>query len=144
MTPDPTPVEGMTPRSPLFALPVTVIRTTAGLTAAATAMVAEFSSMVTGLTAPTEVPVAVVVAPGSVRSRAPVAPSASTVPPDARTADSSATAMTGPPVRRDVVGATATAGAGSAAGSYQRSGVGVAGGASYVRIQSGRASGVGE
>ena len=38
--------------------------------------------------------------------------------------------MTGPPVRLDVVGATATAGAGSAAGSYQRSGVGVAGGAS--------------
>ena len=52
--------------------------------------------------------------------------------------------MTGPPVRLDVVGATATAGAGSGAGSYQRSGVGVAGGASQVRIQSGRASGVGE
>ena len=58
MTPEPTPVSGMTPRSPAFALPVTVIRTTAGLTFAATAIVADDSSMVTGLVAPTFVPVA--------------------------------------------------------------------------------------
>ena len=127
-------------------LPVTVIRTTAGLTLAATAMVADVSSMVTGLTAPTAVPARRRWSrrPGCGRGRR-VAPSARTVPPEARTADSSAAAMTGPSrsaARSSAL--TATAGAGAAAGSYQRSGVGVAGGASYVRIQSGRASGVGE
>jgi len=50
MTPEPTPVAGMTPRLPELVVPVTVIRTTAGLTFDATAMVADDSSMATGWT----------------------------------------------------------------------------------------------
>ena len=42
----------MTPWLPVLAAPVTVIRTTAGLTLAATAIVADDSSMVTGWMAP--------------------------------------------------------------------------------------------
>src|SRR6476659_10052991 len=108
-------------------LPFEVLRTTAGLTAAATSIVADDSSMVTGwLFAPTVVPVAAVgVATG--RSRTPVALSASTVPPEARTADSSAALKTVPiPPRRRVAGWTLAlvtgAAATEAAGSYQRSG----------------------
>ena len=53
MTPEPTPVSGMTPALPALLEPVTVIRTTAGLTLAATAMVADDSLMATGWTVPT-------------------------------------------------------------------------------------------
>ena len=118
------------------AVPVTVIRTTAGLTLAATSMVADDSSMVTGLTAPT------VAARGrggrtpgrcgrgrrSRRGRGPCRPRRGP-----RTG--APTATTGPPpVRRERRSARRRrAGAGSAAGSNQRSGVGSAAGASYVR-----------
>src|SRR5258705_10076036 len=85
MTPDPTPVGGMTPKLPVSDRPVTVIRTTAGLTADATAIVADDSSMATGWTAPALLP-AGDVATAAGRSSAPTAPSARTVPPDARTA----------------------------------------------------------
>ena len=143
MTPEPTPVSGMTPRSPEFALPVTVMRTTAGLTLAATAMVADDSSMVTGWVVPTLCPVTTEAA-GAGWSKAPLALRATTVPPEARIADRRAAARTGPIEFRfrATVGATGAAAAG-AAGSYQRSGV-VGGTASYSRIQSGRLSGAGE
>ena len=52
MTPEPTPVGGMTPRLPVSFAPVTRILTTAGLTLVATAMVADDSSMATGWRAP--------------------------------------------------------------------------------------------
>ena len=61
ITPEPTPVSGMIPVE-VSTLPLVVIRTTAGLTAAATSIVAEDSSIVTGwLFAPTVVPVATAV-----------------------------------------------------------------------------------
>src|SRR5215211_4437410 len=47
MTPEPTPVCGMTPL-PVSAAPVTLILTTAGLTLEATAIVADCLSMLTG------------------------------------------------------------------------------------------------
>src|SRR5918993_4285823 len=124
MTPDPTPVGGMTPRLPVSEAPVTRIFTTAGLTVDATAIVADDSSRATGWTAPAldawgEVAAAVG------RSRAPAALSARTVPPDARTAERSVAAMSEPvprPSRRPAAVAGAV-GAGVGAGSYQRSGV---------------------
>ena len=156
MTPEPTPVSGMTPWF-VLTLPVTVMRTTAGLTLAATAMVADDSSMVTGCVVPTVWPAGPVEDAGAGWSSAPVAPSAKTVPPDARTAERSAAARTVGPEPRLVVRWTgATTGVGveasaetapsgvvgvTGAGSYHRSGV--AAGLSW-RDQSGRASGVGE
>jgi hypothetical protein len=47
MTPEPTPVSGMIPFE-VSTLPLTSMRTTAGLAFAATLMVAEDSSIVTG------------------------------------------------------------------------------------------------
>src|SRR4249920_1391923 len=88
MTPEPTPVSGITPRSPPE-LPVTLIFTTAGLTLAATAMVADDSSMATGWTVPAFVACGNPRLDAAGRSSAPAAPSARTVPPDARTADNS-------------------------------------------------------
>ena len=88
MTPDPTPVSGMTPLLPAFAVPVTVMRTTAGLTLAATAIVADDSSMATGWTVPTLVACGALAEAGAGRSSAPTADSAATVPTDASTADS--------------------------------------------------------
>jgi hypothetical protein len=52
MTPEPTPVSGMTPWFGVDWL-LTVMRTTAGLTLAATAIVADDSSIVTGCVEPT-------------------------------------------------------------------------------------------
>src|SRR3954468_21070566 len=80
MTPDPTPVGGMTPKLPVSDRPVMVMRTTAGLTADATAIVADDSSMATGWTAPALVAWDEVDT-GAGRSRAPAASSARTVPP---------------------------------------------------------------
>ena len=123
-----------------------MILTTAGLTFAATSMVADDSSMVTGWTVPTLLPCPVGDTMAVVRSRLPVAASAATVPVEARTADRSATARIEPVPERELrprstAGSVATAATG--AGSYQRSGVG---GTvfSAERAQSGRASGVGE
>src|SRR5687767_1497147 len=111
--------------------PPVVIRTTAGLTAAATAMVAELSSTGPGgLLAPTVVPVGPVWT-WAVRSRTPVARRARTVPLDASTAESREAARSVPmPPRPDRsepldAGVTAVVGTapGTTAGSYQRSGV---------------------
>src|SRR5688572_21859838 len=108
-----------------------VIRTTAGLTAAATSMVAEFSLMVRGwLLAPIVVPVGPTCTVAE-RSSTPVARRASTVPPEARTADSrDATRSVPIPPRPDrpvslPAGLTVVVGTdpATAAGSYQRSGV---------------------
>ena len=96
-TPEPTPVAGMTPLLPASVLPVTVIRTTAGLTLAATAMVADDSSTVTGCVDPVVVAWVEAGAGAAGRSRAPAAPRARTVPPEARTAERSAAARTDPP-----------------------------------------------
>src|SRR5688572_4959451 len=105
-----------------------VIRTTAGLTAAATSMVAEFSSMVRGwLLAPTVVPVGPTCTVAG-RSSAPVARSARTVPPEARTAartDASRSVPMPPRPDRPVslpAGRTGVVGTdpATAAGSYQR------------------------
>src|SRR6187402_2794251 len=145
MTPEPTPVSGMAPDAS-GVVPPTVIRTTAGLTLAATSMVAEDSSMVTGLVVPTLLPWPVVGMKAPPRSSAPLAPRTRTVPPAARTADRSETARIEPiPVCLRVVppldGVTAATGAGVAgAGSNQRSGV-VGAGASSVFDHSGRLSG---
>jgi len=125
-------------------LPLTVIRTTAGLAFAATSIVALDSSIVTGwLLAPTVVPVGVTaVAAG--RSKAPDAFSATTVPPEARTAARSAAPRTVPvprPTREPWTAGSWTGAAGTvAAGSYQRSGVRAATGSGSSRAQSGRGS----
>src|SRR3954471_6844062 len=97
MTPDPTPVAGMTPLFPESDAPVTVMRTTAGLTLAATEIVADDSSMVTGCEAPAFVAWldAGTGLPGW--SGPPGARRARTVPPAASTADNSATARIEPP-----------------------------------------------
>ncbi len=134
MTPEPTPVSGMIPLD-VSTLPLTLMRTTAGLAFAATLIVADDSSIVTGwLLAPTVVVVGVVDT-GAGRSSAPVALSATSVPPDASTADRSAAPKTVPsPLRPDFVPVTApcVTGVGDtlAAGSYQRSGVGGGAGSS--------------
>src|SRR6266540_3408447 len=128
MTPEPTPVSGMTPRLPASVEPLTVIRTTAGLTLAATSIVAEDSSMITGWGAPVVVPWAAIGVEEIGRSNAPLALSARTVPPDASTADNTATATIEPapePRRRGAVGETGSV---TGAGSYQRSGVGATAG----------------
>src|SRR4051812_50185592 len=96
MTPEPTPVSGMTPWLVSTWL-LTVMRTTAGLTLDATAIVADDSSIVTGWVDPTVWPAGVVDEAGADRSSAPVAPSAKTVPPEARIADRTAAAPTVPP-----------------------------------------------
>src|SRR4249919_426898 len=142
MTPEPTPVGGMTPRLPVSVAPVTRILTTAGLTFDATAMVADDSSIATGWRAPALVDWGAVTA-ATGRSRAPTALSARTVPPEARTADSSAAASNDPPLpspRVVLVGTAVAAGVG--AGSYQRSGV-TGGASSQERAQSERVSGAG-
>src|SRR5688572_29609261 len=95
MTPEPTPVSGMIPLD-VSTPPLTVIRTTAGLAFAATLIVADDSSIVTGwLLAPTFVAFGVVETAAG-RSSAPVALRATSVPPDASTADRSAAARTVP------------------------------------------------
>ena len=146
ITPEPTPVSGMTPYVPELALPVTVIRTTAGLTLAATAIVADDSSMVTGWVVPALVASGTLVVETTGRSSAPVAPRARTVPPDARTADSSETATSEPPRPRDRpvsgAGLAAVVGTAAGAGSYQRSGV-TGGVCSHERAHSERGSGAG-
>ena len=95
ITPEPTPVGGMTPRLPVSVAPVTRILTTAGLTLVATAMVADDSSMATGWRAPALVDCGDVTTAAG-RSRAPAALSARTVPPEARTADRRAAASNAP------------------------------------------------
>ncbi len=131
---------------PELALPVTVIRTTAGLTLAATAIVADDSSMATGWVVPAFVAGGTLVLVTAGRSSAPVAPRARTVPPDARTADSSETAMSEPPRPRDRpvsgAGLAAVVGTAAGAGSYQRSGV-TGGVCSHERAHSERGSGAG-
>ena len=124
MTPEPTPVSGMTPRLPAFDVPVTVIRTTAGLTLAATAIVADDSSIATGWSVPT------FVACGTLeRCRAPVGRARrprrarGRCPAEARTADRSGAARTRPAARPRSTGVAGAVGAGVGAGSYQRSGV---------------------
>ena len=152
MTPDPTPVSGMMPFE-VSTLALVVMRTTAGLTAAATSIVAEFSSTVTGtLLAPTVVPVGAGLGHAG-RSRLPVARRASTVPPEARTAERSGRGEDGADTAAApdaagsrvpvATGAVATA-PGTTAGSYQRSGVGAASGSPSWRDQSVRGSGGGE
>src|SRR4051794_9518566 len=106
MTPEPIPVCGIVLPSPLVFVPSAVIRTTAGLTLAATAMIAGDSSSVTRCPAPTGVLPGAVVPTGVVdRLSAPDAFSARKVPPEARMAASSAARMTWPngDVRRVVV-----------------------------------------
>src|SRR5690349_20833567 len=147
MTPEPTPVAGMIPVDVSTSLFV-VMRTTPGLAADATSMVAEDSSIVTGwLFAATVEPVGEV-AGRTVRLSAPLAVSAATVPPEARTAARSAAPTIVPVPPRLVAGLTAAVATGAVAaaeaGSYQRSGVGATGGVSVWRDQSGRASGGGE
>src|SRR6187397_1611512 len=127
MTPEPTPVAGMMPRS-VFASPEVVICTTAGLTLAATSMVADDSSIVTGCAEPTVWPVELD-ATGVGWSSEPVACSAMTVPPEASTAArrADATIMQAPPREPVVwvgVGGATVAVPIAGAGSYQRSGVG--------------------
>src|SRR5215203_4641479 len=132
----------MTPRFPVSEAPVTRIFTTAGLTVDATAIVADDSSMATGWTAPA-FDACGKTAAGAGRSRAPAAFRASTVPPDARTADRSVAATSDPlprPSRRVAVVAGAV-GAGVGAGSYQRSGV-TGGASSQDLAHSERVSGV--
>ncbi len=144
MTPDPTPVAGMTPLLPESLAPVTVIRTTAGLTLAATAIVADDSSMVTGWVEPVLVAWLDAGAGAIGRSSAPAAPSARTVPPEASTADSTAAARIVPPrpPRPPPLVVVAAAGVWLAAGSYQRSGVtGVL--SSHERAHPARGSGAG-
>src|SRR5947208_13847490 len=97
MTPEPTPVCGIVSPSPLVFVPSAVIRTTAGLTFAATSMIADDSSSVTGWRAPTVVLLDGTVPTGVVaRLSAPDASRARKVPPDARMAPSSAASMTWP------------------------------------------------
>src|SRR5437660_12304329 len=89
MTPEPTPVCGIVSPSPLVFVPSAVIRTTAGLTFAATSMIADDSSSVTGWRAPTVVLLDGTVPTGVVaRLSAPDASRARKVPPDARVAPS--------------------------------------------------------
>ena len=124
--------------------PVTVIRTTAGLTLAATSMVADDSSIVTGLTAPTFVP-----GPTTEAGSGPVERAG-----DAEREDGAAGGEdrrqqrcrddASPCRRRLARTRPRLTGPGAGAGSYQRSGVEVGAGVSYVRIHSGRGSGVGE
>src|SRR4051794_11547991 len=143
MTPDPTPVSGMTPLLPALVVPVTVIRTTAGLTLDATAIVADDSSMATGWTVPTLVACGTLADAGAGRSSAPAAVSAATVPTDARTADRIDATTSEPPRRSERLGGTtASVGGGVGAGSYHRSGV--TGPVSlHERAQSARGSGLG-
>ena len=120
MTPDPTPVLGMSvPNTPVSPLPVVVvILTTAGPAFAAASMTADDSSMVTGTCAPVGcvAPAWVVVA---VRSSTPARSRTTTVPPAARTADSREAVTTvptpAPPRRRGVAGWTGAAYAGGGA-----------------------------
>src|SRR5688500_16860738 len=109
--------------------PPVVIRTTAGLTAAATSMVAELSVM-GRLVAPTVVPVGPAWTTAG-RSSTPLARRARTVPLEASTADrTDAARRVARPPRPDLpeslvagrTGAVATV-PGTTAGSYQRSGV---------------------
>src|SRR5262245_44651702 len=90
MIPEPTPDSGIVPPPPSGDWPVAVIRTTAGLTFAATSMIADDSSRVTDWW------VAVWVLPPDPagRFRAPVASRTTTVPPEARTAESTAARTT--------------------------------------------------
>ena len=135
----------MVPNS-VVALPLVVILTTAGPALAATSMIAESSSMVTGWRAETVAPTGEE-AGWACCSKAPVALSATTVPPDARAAASSAapTTVPAPLPRRGRSGVTVVAGAG-VAGSYQRSCVGWWVWLGHVArsAQSGRDSGAGE
>src|SRR4051794_10060391 len=116
MTPDPTPVSGMTPLLPALVVPVTVIRTTAGLTLDATAIVADDSSMATGWTVPTLVACGTLADAGAGRSSAPAAVSAATVPTDARTADRIDATTSEPPRRSERLGGTTAPGGGGGAG----------------------------
>src|SRR6476646_7873153 len=100
------------------------MRTTDGPALAATLMIAEDSSSVTGCLTVVELVPWVLVAAAGVRSKAPPAVSATTVPPEARTAAARAAAMTVPgPAPRRAGAATGRAVAGVAL-SNQCSGVG--------------------
>src|SRR5829696_8433417 len=110
MTPDPTPLLGMSaPNTPLSPAPVVVvILTTAGPAFAAASITADDSSIVTGTPVPVcGEPVWVVV---TVRSSTPARSSTTTVPPAARTADRSDAVTTvptpAPPRRLGVAGCT--------------------------------------
>src|SRR5882762_8515012 len=112
MTPEPTPVWGIWVPNPLVFVPSAVMRTTAGLIFAATSMIADDSSRVTGCLAPTVV-LLEAAAPTVVAGRlsAPDALRARNVPPEARIPPRSAARMTWPngdgrrvPVTVEVVG----------------------------------------
>ena len=106
MTPEPMPSVGTFPNGSLL-WPSTVILTTAGLTLAATSITADDSSIVTGVVSPVVVP-RPVVAGATVRSKAPLRSSTTTVPLEASTADSMDAARIvptpGPPRRRGWAG----------------------------------------
>src|SRR5829696_6207506 len=113
MTPEPTPVLGMSaPNTPVSPPVVVVIFTTAGPAFAAASMTADDSSMVTGCCALVcwFEPVG---AEATWRSSAPVRSSRTAVPPAASTADSSEAVTTvptpvGPRFLREVAGDTGT------------------------------------
>src|SRR5688572_13703282 len=122
------------------------MRTTAGLADAATSMMADDSSMVTGWREVTFWPTGEE-AGWPCCSKAPVAFSANTVPPEARTAASRAAPTTVPvPAPRRGRSAGTVAVAVGVAGSYQRSWVGCSAGADQAArcAHSERGSGDGE
>src|SRR5260370_21606165 len=94
MIPEPTPCSGIVPPSGSVVVPVSVIRTTAGLTLLAASMIAEDSSTATG-TLLAEIFAGA--AAGVLRAPiAPVPSSTRTVPPEASTADRTATPTSAP------------------------------------------------
>src|SRR4051812_1155708 len=146
MTPDPTPVVGIVSPIESVLVPSTVMRTTAGVTFAATSMIADDSSSVTGCFAPTVVPVVVAAGIGVWRSSAPDAFNARNVPPEPRTPARIAARMTCPSGDERVPrGATATV-SGRAVGCDQATrSLGVGSDHDELgRDQSARGSGVGE
>jgi hypothetical protein len=147
MIPEPTPC--WVCWTTLFgSMPSVKIRTTDGLAFAATSMMADDSSRLTGCLTVAgfalELGACVTIV---VRFRAPLAFNATTVPPDARMAAARAAASTVPvPLERRVGGAAGRAAAGPAA-SNQRSGARVcalSGSAQRAWAQSVRGSGAGE
>src|SRR5918992_266337 len=143
MIPEPTPVSGSSPLKSGVS-PSVVMVTTAGLTASAASVMAEFSSTVTFWTGG-EAPVVWMVGcwvTVVTRSRRPVVSSATYMPPAARTADNSATTSieSTPAPRRPRRGGGAGTYAGGG-GSNQC--WGVCGGCHWLVCQRGRSTGGG-
>src|SRR3954451_19185023 len=128
MIPEPTPVSGIEDPNWLLAWLDEVIWTTAGPTFSATCVTAELSLIVSGWLEEVFVPAATLAAGlGVTRFSAPVAPSAASVPPDARTAEIRLAARIVPrpmPLRRRSATTGAVTAGEAGAGSNQRSGVG--------------------